>query len=214
MDAFGVAADRIVLCPAGAPSWPARARIPTHGYFLFVGTIEPRKNVPRLLDAYERLLSRAHDAPPLRLAGRVPEASRSLLDRLDGPPLHGRASHIGYVPPETKRQLYEGAIALLIPSLYEGFGLTALEAMATGVPVIASRRGSLPEVLGDAALFVDAEDESSIAHAMESVWSDFAVAERLSIAGRERAAAFSWRTSASTLLDAYRDALRRLGAAS
>jgi glycosyltransferase involved in cell wall biosynthesis len=209
VDTFGVGVERVVLCPAGAPAWEPRQRNPRHGYFLFVGTLEPRKNIPRLLDAYERLLARVADAPPLRLAGPAPEAARDWLARLDAPPLHGRVSHLGYVEPAAKLELYAGAIALLIPSLYEGFGLTALEAMATGVPVIASRRGALPEVLGDAALYVDPEDDTSIARAMESLWSDPVARDHLAAAGRTRAAAFSWHTSATTLLGAYREAIAR-----
>jgi glycosyltransferase involved in cell wall biosynthesis len=208
---LGVAAERIVLCPAGAPAWEPRTDTPRHGYFLFVGSLEPRKNVGRLLDAYERLLARFPDAPSLRLAGRAPEEAREWLDRLTRHPLHGRVSYLGYVAPESKRDLYAGAIALLIPSLYEGFGLTALEAMTAGIPVVASTRGSLPEVLGDAAIYVDAEDEISIARAMEAVWSDQELAERFAAAGRARAAAFSWKTSATTLLEAYREAFARRG---
>jgi glycosyltransferase involved in cell wall biosynthesis len=208
---LGVRPEQVVLCPAGAPDWQPRGRIPTHGYFLFVGTLEPRKNIPRLLEAYERLLARAPDAPPMRLAGRAPDEAQEWLERLETSPLQGRVSHLGYVDPAAKRDLYTGAIALLIPSLFEGFGLTALEAMAAGVPVIASNRGALPEVLGDAAVYVEAEDAASIAQAMHSVWTDAALAENLAAAGRARAAAFSWRTSAATLLAAYRDALARRG---
>lgn len=211
MDAFGVAAERIAICPGGAPPWEARAHVPTHGYFLFIGTLEPRKNVARLLNAYERLLGRVSDAPSLRIAGRVPEDAIDLLGRIERHPLQGHVSHLGYVPAEAKRDLYAGAIALLVPSLNEGFGLTALEALTAGVPVIASRRGSLPEVLGDAAIYVDPEDELSIAQAMESIWADSSIGERLAVAGRERATAFSWNVSAATLLNAYRDALSRRG---
>jgi glycosyltransferase involved in cell wall biosynthesis len=211
MDSFGVAAERVAICPGGAPRWAARGHYPHHGYFLFVGTLEPRKNVPRLLNAYERLIGHVPDAPPLRIAGRVPDDAVDLLGRLERPPLQGHATHLGYVRADAKRDLYAGAIAVLVPSLNEGFGLTALEAMATGVPVVASRRGSLPEVLGDAALYVDPEDESSIAHAMESIWADPAIGERLAAMGRERATSFSWSASAATLLDAYRDVLARRG---
>lgn len=209
---LGVDAGRVVLCPAGAPSWKARVESPRHGYFLFIGTLEPRKNIPRLLDAYERLISHAQGIPPMRLVGRAPEESREWLARIETPPLQGRVSYLGYVEPALKHHLYTGAIALLIPSLYEGFGLTALEAMSAGVPVIASKRGALPEVLGDAAIYVDAEDEISIAHAMQLVWSDPSVGEHLAAAGRERAAGFSWSASAATLIEAYRDAVARRGA--
>ncbi len=206
---LGVETQRIVLCPAGAPRWPARPSPPPDGYFLFVGTLEPRKNVGRLLDAYERLLSRRPDAPPLRLAGRVLRESSEWLARIERPPLAGHASHLGYIDPGRKRELYAGAAALLIPSLHEGFGLTALEAMTVGVPVIASNRGALPEVLGDAALYVDAEDEQTIAAAMERVIADPALSATLAAAGRAGAERFSWERSARRLLEAYDDARRK-----
>jgi glycosyltransferase involved in cell wall biosynthesis len=204
-----VPGDRIALCPAGAPAWEARPAPPRPGYFLFVGTLEPRKNIGRLLDAYERLLARHPDAPPLWLAGRVQKESSEWLARVGRAPLAGRVTYLGYIASSDKRDLYAGALALLVPSLYEGFGLTALEAMTVGVPVIASRRGSLPELLGQAAVEIDPEDSASISHAMASVWKDASLARRLSESGLARAAAFSWSASASVLLDAYRSALAR-----
>jgi glycosyltransferase involved in cell wall biosynthesis len=105
--------------------------------------------------------------------------------------------------------MYSSAIGLILPSLNEGFGLTALEAMTVGVPVIASRRGSLPEVLGDAALFVDPDDERSIADAMWRLAIDPAAGRALADAGIARAAAFSWVKSAEALRHAYEGASRR-----
>ncbi len=201
--------DRIVLCPAGAPRWTPRSGPPAGGYFLFVGTLEPRKNVGRLLDAYEQLLSRRPDAPPLKLAGPVLPESAEWLARVARAPLAGRVSHLGYVEAQHKRELYAGAVALLVPSLHEGFGLTALEAMTVGVPVIASERGALPEVVGDAALYVNADDERSIAAAMERVLVEPGLAAALGAAGRAGAQQFSWERSARRLLDAYRDAIAR-----
>jgi glycosyltransferase involved in cell wall biosynthesis len=206
---FRVSPDHIVDCPAGAPPWVPRETNPRHGYFLFVGTLEPRKNVGALLAAYTRLIDRMPAAPPLRLAGRAVAGSEDWLARLKRPPLQDRVLHLGYVDPAHKRDLYAGAIALIVPSLNEGFGLTALEAMTAGVPVVASRRGSLPEVLGDAALFVDPDDERAIADAMWTVSTDIAAARRLSEAGRARAAAFSWVQSAGVLRRAYDAAVRR-----
>ncbi|HSL23362.1 MAG TPA: glycosyltransferase family 1 protein [Vicinamibacterales bacterium] len=206
---LGVRDERIVLCPAGAPAWVPRGRTPAQGYFLFVGTLEPRKNLGALLDAYARLIDRLPSAPALRLAGGTTPAAAAWLERVARPPLSGRVSHLGYVPPAGKRELYAGAIALVIPSLYEGFGLTALEAMALGVPVIASDRGSLPEVIGDAAMFVDPEDVDSMAAAMEKVATDEAIARELSQAGVRRAGAFSWARSAESLRRAYDEVLRR-----
>jgi glycosyltransferase involved in cell wall biosynthesis len=206
---FGVEEERIVLCPAGAPSWAPRPAAPESGYFLFVGTLEPRKNIGALLAAYTRLLDRLPAAPPLHLAGRAIAASASWLASIQRPPLKGHVVHLGYIPASGKRDLYAGALALVVPSLYEGFGLTALEAMTVGVPVIASRRGSLPEVLGDAALFVDPDNERSIADAMWRMATDPATAKALGNAGRARAGAFSWTRSAEVLRKAYDGAVRR-----
>lgn len=206
---LGVPEDRVVFCPAGGPAWAPRAETPVNGYFLFVGTLEPRKNVGVLLDAYERVLARRPDAPALRLAGRVTDAAGEWLTRLERAPLAGRASHLGYVEDASRRALYAGALALVVPSLHEGFGLTALEAITVGVPVIAARRGSLPEVLGEAAWFVEPDDPDALAAAMLRVLTEPASTTRLSEAGLRRAEAFSWRRSAETLRAAYERALAR-----
>jgi alpha-1,3-rhamnosyl/mannosyltransferase len=212
IDRLHVAPERVVICPAGAPSWTRRD--PRFGgrYFLFIGTMEPRKNVGTLLDAYTALLERLPGAPPLHLAGRTTSSAAALLRRLARPPLEGRAIHRGYVPAARKRELYSGAVATVIPSLTEGFGLNALEAMTLGVPVIASRRGSLPEVLGDAALFIDPDRPGTIAEAMWKLATDEAAARQLADAGVARAAMFSWSRSAETLRQAYEEAwLRKRG---
>ena len=206
---FSVDRERIVLCPAGAPRWHPRPHAPSDAYFLFLGTIEPRKNVGKLLDGYERLLAERRGCPPLKLAGRALPESAEWLARLERPPLAGRVTYLGYIQPEQKRDLYAGAVALLIPSLHEGFGLTALEAMTLGVPVIASREGALPELLGDAALYVDPNDERSIAGAMERVTTEPALAAALGTAGVSAARRFSWESSAERLLEAYRHALQK-----
>jgi glycosyltransferase involved in cell wall biosynthesis len=206
---FGVQDENVVLCPAGAPAWAPREATSAPEYFLFVGTLEPRKNLGALLAAYTRLLDRLPGAPPLHIAGKALQSSSGWLEQIDRPPLKGHVVHLGYVPPARKQQLYAGALALVIPSLHEGFGLTALEAMTAGVPVIASRRGSLPEVLGEAALFVDPEDERSIADALWAVVMDPGRARALADAGRARAGAFSWTRSAEVLRQAYEVARRR-----
>jgi glycosyltransferase involved in cell wall biosynthesis len=200
---LNVPEERLVLCPAGAPGWSARPERTRGEHVLFVGTLEPRKNIGALLGAYERLLSRMNDAPPLHLAGKATEAGAPWLARLERPPLAGHVRHLGYVDAETRRRLYEQAALLVIPSLYEGFGLTALEAMTVGVPVVAASRGSLPEVVGDAAILVDPEDEDALAAAIQAVLTDRETALALVSAGLRRSAAFSWRASAGILREAY-----------
>jgi alpha-1,3-rhamnosyl/mannosyltransferase len=204
---LGVDPARVVLCPAGAPVWAAAIRqdVPKR-HVLFLGTLEARKNLDGLLDAWTRVLAVRSDAPPLVVAGRpTPEAGPALA-RMQQAPLSGHVRHLGYVTAAEREALYRDAIALVLPSLHEGFGMTALEAMAAGVPVIAARRGALPELMADAGLLVDPEQPNAIADAILALLGDGALRARLSTAGRVRAEAFSWDESADRLLAAYRAA--------
>ena len=201
--------DRIVVCPNGAPDWPARTRPPARGHLLFVGTIAPRKNVDRLLTAYEQLRERRPHTPPLVLAGQSTPESRQTFARLTCSPLAGHVQHAGYVDERQLQKLYEEAVLLVLPSLDEGFGIPALEAMTVGVPVIASARGALPEVVGAAGLLVDPLDVSALAAALDRVLSDDQLRARLSVAGTARARRFTWRASADALTGAYVQAIER-----
>lgn len=212
MKELGVEAERLALCAAGAPRWPARNASDGGEYLLFVGTLEPRKNIGVLLDAYTRLLERRSDAPPLHLAGRRTPESAAWLDRISRPPLEGRVEYLGYIAAEDRRAMYAGATALIVPSLYEGFGLTALEAMATGVPVVASNRGSLPELVADAGILVEPDDVEALAAALDRITSDRAEAEARAARGRRRAADFSWERSAAELRRGYQRAIARRSA--
>jgi glycosyltransferase involved in cell wall biosynthesis len=208
---FGVDDDRVTICPVGAPPWePAQDRGPAAGsHVLFMGTIEPRKNVGTLLRAYAELIARNPDAPPLVLAGRLAPACQPLLDELARPPLAGRVRHLGYVTEPERERLYRAASILVLPSLDEGFGLPALEAMTIGIPVVVSSRGALPEVVGSAGLIVDAEDVAGLAGAMDRILRDPALARACSVAGIEQAGRFSWDASASRLMQAYVTAVER-----
>ncbi|MEX2273452.1 MAG: glycosyltransferase family 1 protein [Vicinamibacterales bacterium] len=198
---------RIVLCPGGAPEWAAAVRqdVPKR-HVLFLGTLEARKNLDGLLDAWTKVIAAAPDVPPLVIAGRPTADAAAASARMQQAPLSGHVRHLGYVSNAEREALYRDAAVLVVPSLHEGFGLTALEAMAAGVPVVASHRGSLPELVGDAALLVDPLDADAIARALLTVLSDPDVRARLSTAGRRRAAAYSWAESARGLIAAYRAA--------
>jgi glycosyltransferase involved in cell wall biosynthesis len=209
MQRFDLARERISVCSPGAPSWEPREGPPDGGYVLFFGTLEPRKNVGGLLDAYAWLASRRRDLPTLVLAGKATEASASWLDRLNRPPLRGVARHIGYVDPSRRRALYEGAIALVQPSFEEGFGIPVLEAMTLGVPVIVSRRGALPEVAGDAGIIVDSVEPEGLGAAIERVLDDRAFAAEASRRGIERARQYSWASTAQHVYEAYGRAIER-----
>ncbi|MGE5245595.1 MAG: glycosyltransferase family 4 protein [Betaproteobacteria bacterium] len=214
---LGVEECRISVCYPGAPDWEPRDGLRPDGYVLFFGTLEPRKNVGCLLDAYERLAARrprgratatsGSPLPPLVLAGQATEESREWLDRIAKPPLAGLVRHQGYVDPSSRRQLYEGARLLVQPSFEEGFGLPVLEAMTLGVPVVAASRGALPEVLGDAGLLVDPEQPDELANGIERLLDDEILAGVCASRGPMRARHFRWEETARRVYGAYQLAL-------
>jgi glycosyltransferase involved in cell wall biosynthesis len=209
---LGVSADRVYVCPPGVPTWQTLGRaphVPRTGYILFVGTLEPRKNIGALLDAYELLLERRPSTPSLVLAGRPTGEAAAWLARIALPPLAGRVRHLGYVPHADRERVFAGARLLVIPSLDEGFGLPALEAMSAGIPLVASNRGSLPEVVGTGGLLFDPAEPAALATALEQLLTDDTMAESLGSAGLARARAFSWGAAATTLRQAYTDAVAR-----
>ena len=209
---LGVDDDRVTVCPNGAPAWAPLERREPGGQIrpiLFMGTIEPRKNVKTLLRAYADLLARRPDAPPLVLAGRVAPACQSLLDELTRSPLSEHVRHVGYVAGPERERLYREASMVVLPSLDEGFGLPALEAMTIGVPVVVSSRGALPEVVGHAGLIVDPDDVAGLASAMDRLSSDPALARTCSAEGIVQSRRFSWDQSAARLIEAYVSAVER-----
>jgi glycosyltransferase involved in cell wall biosynthesis len=209
---LSVDAERVYTCPFGAPRWDvlgSAPNVPRDGYLLFVGTLEPRKNVGVLLDAYAHLLRTMPGAPRLVIAGGATRDAAPWLARLSDDGLRGRVEHIGYFASDRREALYAGARALVMPSLDEGFGIPALEAMSAGVPVIASNRGSLPEVIGDAGTLLDATDVEGFAAAMTRAVTDDVWAADRGRAGLARAQAFTWSATARLLRQAYIDAVAR-----
>jgi alpha-1,3-rhamnosyl/mannosyltransferase len=202
----------MAICPPGAPDWTPRPAAPKNGYVLFFSTLEPRKNVGGLLDAWERVTSHlapGQAAPQLILAGRATDGAQPWLDRIARPPLAGSVRHLGYVAAHDRRALYEGARLLVQPSFDEGFGLSVLEAMTLGVPVVAANRGSLPEVLGGAGLLVDPDVPADIAAAIARVITDESVAADCAAKGIARARAFRWAETAHRVYDTYTRAIDR-----
>lgn len=168
-------------------------------YLLFLGTVQPRKNLARLIEAF-----RVVDAGlPHRLvvAGRLGWLTEPITAAVAARGLTGRVHFAGYVPDDDLPALYAGAAAFVLPSLYEGFGMPALEAMACGVPVIASATTSLPEIVGDAGVLIDPLDTTALARAMIAVVTDDALRARLIAAGLRRAASFTWERCARETLD-------------
>lgn len=216
---LSVSSERVTVCSPGAPEWAAavardRTGADSRRLILFVGTLDPRKNITGLLEAYGRLRTRRPDAPTLVLAGRVTESARLELKRIDHAPLAGHVDVLGYVTADERRRLYRDARMLVMPSLDEGFGLPVLEAMACGVPVVISNRGSLPEVAGAAARPISPDDPNAIADEMERML-DPAIARAATAKGLEQAARYSWDATARSAREAYRAAIatraRRVG---
>jgi glycosyltransferase involved in cell wall biosynthesis len=206
---LGVPRARMTICSPGAPAWKPRSAPRPDGPILFVGTLEPRKNVGLLLRAYARLLANLPTAPSLVLAGPATDAAAPWLEAIAKPPLAGRVEHLGYVASDRRYDLYCRASMLVLPSHLEGFGLPVLEAMTAGVPVIVSRRGALPEVAGDAGAIVEPDDEAGLAHAMHHYLVDESAAAAAAARGIARARHYSWDESAARLYTAYSDAIAR-----
>jgi glycosyltransferase involved in cell wall biosynthesis len=175
-------------------------------YVLYVGTIEPRKNLDTLLRAYRRAAGRG--IPHALVLVGPPGWRMAEFDRewdAGGP---GRIEHTGVVTADDLEVLYRHASAFVYPSLYEGFGLPVLEAMARGVPTVTSNSSSLPEVAGDAAILVDPHSVDELADAITRIVTDTDLAARLSVEGTARAASFSWDETARLTLAAYGSAQR------
>lgn len=219
MDYFSWPAERIVAVPlaAGQEYYPrsrqdvlptlARFGLEHRGYALFVGTIEPRKNLAVLLDAYESMPMAERMRIPLVVAGYRGWLSEDVHQRLERAGRQGWLRHLGYVAEEHMPLLFAGARVFLFPSHYEGFGLPVLEAMACGTPVIASSAASIPEAGGDAAMYVAPEDTASWQQHIRLLMEDNARAEAMSKAGLAHAARFSWRQTALQTADVYKRAL-------
>jgi glycosyltransferase involved in cell wall biosynthesis len=176
-------------------------------FILNLGTVEPRKNVVRLIEAYALLLESALDKMDdvhLVIAGGKGWLADPIYARVDELGLHGRVHFVGYVAETEKRLWYNAAACFCYPSLYEGFGLPPLEAMACGVPTITSDAASLPEVVGDAGLTVPPLDVCALATALRRVLADRDLCADLAAKGRVRAAQFSWTEAARQTARLYR----------
>ena len=204
IDRFRLRPDRVVAVPEAAAPWFAPVEpkaAPGAPYFLFVGTLEPRKNLPALLGAW-REVRQSHPVD-LVLAGRK---------RADSPPLPELNSEpglrwIGEAPDAALPELYSGTLALVYPSLYEGFGLPVLEAMQCGAPVIASR--AVEEAAGDAAIY--AADSRELAQAMRLLCQSPERVAELRGKSLARARQFSWERTARATYEVYGEARRRFG---
>ncbi|SDF71541.1 glycosyltransferase family 4 protein [Terriglobus roseus] len=171
-------------------------------YILYVGTVEPRKNLERLVEAFASLAS-ALPTTSLVIAGMMGWKQEHLTDLVHAFGLEDRVIFTGYVAEEEKPVLIAGSDLFVYPSLYEGFGLPVLEALACGVPTITSDVSSLPEVAGDAALLIDPKDTRAITKAIEAVMGDPVLAAGLREKGPEQAAKFTWERAATQTAAVY-----------
>jgi glycosyltransferase involved in cell wall biosynthesis len=206
--------SRVHVVPEGVSPEASPGLLPPRlepGFILAVGTIEPRKNYPRLLAAYRHLrresvpllLGDRPGVPELVIAGRPGWAYGDTLERIKA---ERGVRYLGHVDEAMLSALYRSAAVLAFPSLYEGFGLPLLEAMAHGLPAVVGNAGALPELADGAAILVDPEDVLSIAAGLERLLADASLREKLGAAGKQRAAEFTWERAASTT----RDVLRRI----
>ena len=180
-----------------------------HRYILSVSVLEPRKNLSHLIRCFLRLVTQEQiEDLRLVLAGPPGWKYEDIFATVDRhPELKHRVLFPGYVPLADLNAIYNGALFLVYPSLYEGFGLPILEAMQCGVPVITSNTSSLPEVAGDAGLLVDPKDEDQLCHAMRRLWSDPRLRRDLAQKGLVRAKSFSYKQNVDHTLQVYETAL-------
>jgi len=217
---WGVPRDRIHLAYCGVDDifrpMPAsevaafrEARALPARYILFVGTLEPRKNVVRLLEAYA-LLKRQGISHKLVVAGGKGWMYEPIFEAVERLGLGSDVLFPGFVPRQELPLWYNGADVFVYPSLYEGFGLGPLEAMACGTPVVVSDRASLPEVVGDAGVTVSPDDAPALAEAMGAILSDAALATRLRERGLRRAGEFTWERTAQATVRAYESVMSEM----
>jgi len=220
MDVFGVAAERVTAIPLGArPVFHARspadcaATLQRHGleadaYLLSVGTIEPRKNLRLTVEAYQGLAPALRQRFPLVIVG-MRGWLHSPLERLLQPLVQaGEVRMLGYVHDTELAELYASCSAMIYPSIYEGFGLPPLEAMTSGAPVVVSNASTLPEVVGEAGILVDPNDDQGLCSVLRDLLQDPARRGALRKAGLQRASGFSWAQCARQTADVYRRVAR------
>lgn len=211
IEEFGADPDRVRVVGYGvpAPSGSGRDRPPTQlgpfdRYVLAVGTVEPRKDYPGLVRAFDRVAA-DHPGVGLVVVGAAGWGAEQFQAAVAASVHRDRIVHLGYLDDGELDVVLHRAALLAYPSRYEGFGFPPLQAMAAGVPVVATTAGSVPEVVGDAAAMVDVGDIDGLAGAMAGILDDTTRAAALVDAGRRRAALFTWSGTARGMADLYRD---------
>jgi glycosyltransferase involved in cell wall biosynthesis len=213
----------VVLCAAAARFRPlpsmeldrvlSKYNLEAGKYLLCVGNVEPRKNLVRLVESYDLLRRSVGMQHPMVIAGGQGWHNSPIYRKVEELGLRQAVRFLGYVPDDDLPPLLNGALLFVYPSLYEGFGLPPLEAMACGTPVVTSNTSSLPEVVGDAALTVDPYDVEGLTKAMEQLLTDQELQNEMRTRGLARAKLFSWERAARETLKVYEEvyAKGRLG---
>ena len=205
-DIYRIEPQRVVAVPLGVrPMRPGTHPAPGAPYVLALGSAERRKDLTTLVAAFDALASQDSE---LRLVHAGPDgnASDDLADAIGRSPHRDRILRLGWVDDGARSALLEQAAAVAYPSLYEGFGLVPLEAMAAGRPVVTTAVSSIPEVAGDAAVYAPVQDPNGLAEALQRVLTDSSLAADLADRGRARAATFTWERTAAGLVALYRQA--------
>jgi len=207
IELLGVAPTKIHVTPLGVsrsftPGKTQMASLPKK-YVLFLGNLEPRKNLVTLLNAYRSLPQKLRERFPLVIAGASGWHTKELKRGLQLFSRNEKPILTGYIPQKNLPDLYRGASLFVYPSLYEGFGLPVLEAMASGVPIITSDSTSLPEVVGDAGVFVNPYDVDHLKDTMMELLKDDKARRELAEKGVARAKLFSWDKCARETLSVY-----------
>jgi glycosyltransferase involved in cell wall biosynthesis len=221
MEVFGVKPERILpvllgVEPLFRPQLPEETQAVLHRhslmhgqYLLAVGTLEPRKNLQVALQAFMQLPPAMRKQYPLVLVGMTGWHNSALEVQMAPLIRSGEVRQLGYVSRSDLATVMAGALALIYPSIYEGFGLPPLEAMACGVPVIASNVSSLPEVVGDTGLLIDPQDASSVARAMELLIVDDTLRGKLAAKALTRSQEFTWTRCVAQTVGAYQQVLHQ-----
>jgi len=214
VNSFNISPEKIQVIPYGVddiyrPTGIAEQSVTrdkyriTDPFILYVGTLEPRKNIPLLLKAFSKIKSQG-DKHKLVIVGKQGWKHKVIYDLIEHLHLRNDVIFTGYVPEVELPYLYGAADVFVYPSIYEGFGLPPLEAMACGTPVITSNTSSLPEVVGDAGIMIDPYDVDGLVQAMHSILRDDTLKQELSKKGLERARKFSWVRCAKSTFQAYK----------
>ena len=208
VDRLGAPAERVRVVAPGVDPVPPATAPEGRPYVLAIGRAEPRKDLPLLVRAFDRVAA-GHPDLDLVIAGPEGWGEEALRAAIGGARHRARIRRLGWLSDVGKAELLAGAAVFAYPSVYEGFGIPPLEAMAAGVPVVATAAGGIPEAVGEAGVLVPVGDADALAAALLQVLEDPALRSRLVAAGRHRVAGFSWRRCADGIEALYRDAAGR-----